>query len=514
MKKICLIFLSIFLLLTLTSCKKDTLVVFTEAGFPPFEYEKNGKIVGVDVEIMKEVGKKLGKKVEFRNVSFETIVDAVKDRKLTNVGAAGLSVTEERLAKVDFSKVYYQANLYVIYKKDKNIIFDTMTDGNTGVYWKNLRTNRAIGVQTGTTADLFLGDETKKGGSLEGVATTYYKSIDIAVNAIGSKVDYVVIDELPAKKLVSKNDNLECLPLYYEGTEGSNDILAYDEYAICVTKGQTKLLNTINEVLDELLLENNEGVSGIDRLVTKHLGVDFEKVEKSNLFKDIYKVISTKEYRNYLFEGFKNTLIITILAAIIGLLLGFSVAIIEIFAIDNKFLKIPKIICDIYTTVIRGTPIALQLFVMVFAILVFDNFQEIAIILTFGINSGAYVSESIRGGILSVDKGQMEAGRALGLTQFKTMKKIILPQAIKNVIPAIGNELIALVKETAIISIVGSTIGTLTFDLNQATSTINKGIANYLAPAILAGILYLIIVYGITLIIKLLERRFARSDKR
>lgn len=513
MKKICLVFLSIFLLLTLTSCKKDTLVVFTEAGFPPFEYEKNGEIVGVDVEIMKEVGKKLGKKIEFRNVNFETIIDAVKDGKLTKVGAAGLSVTEARLEKVNFSKVYYQANLYVIYKKDKIINSQIMSDGNNGIYWKNLRTNRAIGVQTGTTADLFLEKETENGGSLEGVSTTYYKSIDIAINAIGSKVDYVIIDELPAKKLVSRNDSLACLPIYYEGNN-SSDIIAYDEYAICVNKNETKILNTINEVLDELLKKDDNGISEIDKLVTKHLGVDFGKVENSNLFKDICKIITTNEYRNYLLEGFVNTLIITILAAIIGLILGFFVAIIKILSIDNKFLKIPKIICDIYTTIIRGTPIALQLFVMVFAILVFDNFQEIAIILTFGINSGAYVSESIRGGILSVDKGQMEAGRALGLSQFKTMQKIILPQAIKNVIPAIGNELIALVKETAIISIVGSTIGTLTFDLNQATSTINKGIANYLAPAILAAILYLSIVYGITLIIKLIERRLAKSDKR
>ena len=107
----------------------------------------------------------------------------------------------------------------------------------------------------------------------------------------------------------------------------------------------------------------------------------------------------------------------------------------------------------------------------------------------------------------------MEAGRALGLTNFKTMMKIILPQAIKNVIPAIGNELIALVKETAIVSMVGSTVGTLTFDLNKASETINKSLANYLAPAILAGLLYLAIVYGITLVIKLFERRLSASDK-
>lgn len=227
------------------------------------------------------------------------------------------------------------------------------------------------------------------------------------------------------------------------------------------------------------------------------------------LLDDIWLILSTEEYRNYLFEGFLNTLTITIVSALIGLVLGVVIAIIKVFAEENKYLKIPAIICNLYTTIIRGTPVALQMFIMVFAILAIPGFKPTAVIITFGLNSAAYVSENIRGGILSVDKGQMEAGRALGLTRLRTMLSIIFPQAIKNVIPSIGNELIALVKETSIVSLVGSTVGTLTFDLNQATQVINKGIANYLAPAILAGIMYLVIVYGITLLIKLCERRLA-----
>lgn len=231
------------------------------------------------------------------------------------------------------------------------------------------------------------------------------------------------------------------------------------------------------------------------------------------VLEDIIKIITTAELRNYLFEGFINTLLISVVAAIIGLVIGTVIALIKIFAEDNKYLKIPAVICNFYTTIVRGTPVALQLFLMVFAILAIPGFKATAVVVTFGLNSGAYVSENIRAGILSVDKGQMEAGRSLGLTKLKTMIKIIFPQAIKNVIPSIGNELIALVKETSIVSLVGSTIGTLTFDLNQATQTINKEISNYIAPAILAGLMYLIIVYGITLLIKLFERRFASNDR-
>ena len=157
----------------------------------------------------------------------------------------------------------------------------------------------------------------------------------------------------------------------------------------------------------------------------------------------------------------------------------------------------------------------MQLMIMYYIIFASSSNGILIAVTAFGINSGAYVSESIRAGILSVDRGQTEAGRSLGLSQMQTMFKIIVPQAIKNVIPAIGNELIALVKETAIVSMVGSTIGTLTFELNKSMEVISKELGGaYLAPSIFVGILYLIIVYSITLLIKLIEKRLRASDKR
>ena len=169
------------------------------------------------------------------------------------------------------------------------------------------------------------------------------------------------------------------------------------------------------------------------------------------MFQDIIKILSSAEMVSYILEGFFHSILVTVIAAALGLFLGFVVAIVKITP-DNKWMKIPKILCGIYTTVFRGTPVALQLFIMVFAVFAIPGFKPYAAIITFGINSGAYVSESIRAGIMSVDKGQMEAGRALGLNWLQTMIRIILPQAIKNIIPAIGNEMIALLKETSIIS--------------------------------------------------------------
>lgn len=274
MKKIISLFVLLFnlvLCLGLASCHDDTLVVYTEAGFAPFEYVSNGQIVGVDVEIMNKVGEELGKKVVFENVQFNTIVDSVAEGKLVNVGAAGISVTDERKEKVDFSVEYYQANLYVIYNVESGIPSKTMTDGNTGVYWSSLTTEKGIGVQTGTTADLFLGDELAEGGSLEGTKKAEFGSLDTAIADIGLNIDYVIIDELPAKMLVKGNSKLACLPLYYEG---ETDELACDSYAICVTKGQDELLAAINKVLNELLVEDENGISGIEALVNKHLGIE------------------------------------------------------------------------------------------------------------------------------------------------------------------------------------------------------------------------------------------------
>ena len=230
------------------------------------------------------------------------------------------------------------------------------------------------------------------------------------------------------------------------------------------------------------------------------------------MFKDIIKILSNAEMIKYILEGLFHSILITFIAAILGLLLGFVVAVIKI-APNTKWIKIPKAICEVYTTVFRGTPVALQLFIMVFAVLAIPGFKPYAAILTFGINSGAYVSESIRAGINAVDKGQMEAGRALGFNWLQTMIRIILPQAVKNIIPAIGNELIALLKETSIIGWVGSTPGTLTFDLNAAANTVYRTIPNYLASGLIVGSCYLLIVYAMVFAIKSIEKRLKKNER-
>ena len=265
---LCTIALSALTAFGFSACGKEKLIVYTEAGFAPFEYVSKGKIVGVDVDIMKEVGKKLGKKVVFEDVSFDTIVDIVAEGKLCNVGAAGISITEERAAKVDFSTEYYTAKLYVIYKvSEQSSYLHTPAEGETRVYWESLA-GKQVAVQGGTTADLFIGDEIDD-GVLTGTSTvlTSYTSLATAVADVKLNMDVLVIDELPAKQLIDGDNALACAPLYYAGDTEAEDEAAEDVYAICVTKGQTELLKAINEVLAEL------GKDGIQELVNKHLGL-------------------------------------------------------------------------------------------------------------------------------------------------------------------------------------------------------------------------------------------------
>jgi His/Glu/Gln/Arg/opine family amino acid ABC transporter permease subunit len=228
-------------------------------------------------------------------------------------------------------------------------------------------------------------------------------------------------------------------------------------------------------------------------------------------FNDVIQCFANGKYLTSIFEGLKLTLIISVGAAIVGLLLGTIVALVGISNNKSKWMLIPRTICNLYITIIRGTPMALQLFIMAFVIFAIRGFPlEITAILSFGINSGAYVAENIRGGILSVDVGQTEAGRALGLSSGTTMFRIVIPQAIKNVIPSIGNEMIALIKETSIVSMIGM------YDLTMAAKIIGSGnnMASYIVPMSVVALFYLAIVYLLTFAIKMIERRLRAGDKR
>ncbi|MBQ5812285.1 amino acid ABC transporter permease [Candidatus Saccharibacteria bacterium] len=230
----------------------------------------------------------------------------------------------------------------------------------------------------------------------------------------------------------------------------------------------------------------------------------------SEFWNKVVELFTTPQYIDSLLHGFWLTLQIAFFAIILGLIIGTIVALIDTSE-RTKWTIVPKAICKIYTTVIRGTPMALQLFIMFFVIFAIRGFPQIIIaILAFGFNSGAYVAEVIRSGIQSVDRGQTEAGLALGLSKGTIFRRIVAPQAIKNILPALGNEIVTVIKETAIVSMVGM------YDLNMAAKDIGSGqnMASYIVPMFVAALFYLATVYLITFMIRRIEKRMRKSEMR
>ena len=212
-------------------------------------------------------------------------------------------------------------------------------------------------------------------------------------------------------------------------------------------------------------------------------------------------------YWKFIVTGLGNTLLITLGAIVIGFTLGAIVAICKYVASRNSKFKVLDIICDFYLTIIRGTPVTVQLLIMF--LIIFSSAKEglgVAI-LTFGINSGAYTAEIIRSGIMSIDRGQEEAGRSLGLSSTQTMMTIILPQAIKNILPAIGNEAIALLKETSVAGYVAVR------DLTKMGEIVQTQTYDAFNPILLVALIYLLLVIGLTKLLSVFERRLRKSDK-
>lgn len=212
----------------------------------------------------------------------------------------------------------------------------------------------------------------------------------------------------------------------------------------------------------------------------------------------------------YLTDGLVNTLIITFAAALIGILLGFLVAMIRSTHDKTGKLKVGNFICRIYLTVIRGTPMVVQLLIMYFVIFatLSSKYKIFVAILSFGINSGAYVAEIVRSGIMSIDNGQFEAGSSLGLSYSKTMLFIILPQAFKNVLPALANEVIVLLKETSVAGYIGME------DLTKGGDIIRAATYEAFLPLLAVAAIYLIMVIILTSLVSKLERRLAKNDRR
>ncbi len=282
------------------------------------------------------------------------------------------------------------------------------------------------------------------------------------------------------------------------GFDGFENIAlnSYDSASLAVT-------DMINGAVDFVMVDKAPALAMVEKINSQN-----ESGAKWKLF-----VRSFNEYDGgkTILEGLKNTLLIAVIGLAIGIVIGTIIAVIKVMPRENKVAKFFGYIGDLYVTVFRGTPLVVQL--LIFYYILFPAMglridSLVVAVVTFGMNSGAYVAEIMRGGIQSIDKGQFEAGRALGLGYGTTMAKIVIPQAMKNVLPTLGNEFIALIKDTSVVGFIA------TLDITQAFKRIGSQNYEFVVPYLLLALIYLVLVLVVTGIIKLIERRMKRSDRR
>ena len=450
--------------------------VSTNAEFEPFEYKDADKIKGIDIDIVKKIAEYLGVDVQINDVSFDAVTLEIKNKKC-DLAISAMSYSEERAQNVSFSDSYYTSKQVIIVPNESEIKSEKDLHG------------KSIGVAMGFTGDIYCTQHYS-----DSKIERYSKSSDAVFDLLNSRLDAVVVDEVPARSLVNLSNNL-CKIL-------DGYCLFEEEYRIVVSKDEDELLNVVNETLHKMK-ETGE----VEKIINSYVknsqtpSVDFIGQIYNNLvYKDRYKMI---------FNGFLTTLEITSVALLIGITLGLVVSLIKISKSSSILFKFLKALANIYLTIIRGTPLVVQLFAIYYLILSATGLNKITIaMIAFGINSGAYVAEVIRSGILSVDAGQYEAGRSLGLNSFTTMKKIVLPQAFKNVLPTLVNEFIQLVKETSVAGFIGVT------DLSRAGDIIRSQTYEPFVPLATVAVIYLAVVILTTFLMSFMERRLRASDKR
>ena len=479
-------YLPLFLLslLLFSGCKdnrKPKLLMATNAAFPPYEYVANQKIEGIDPTIVRKVAETLGYELVIQDMAFDSVIAAVQSGK-ADIAASGITVTEERKKQVNFTVPYVVAKQVILVMKDSPIANASDLKG------------KRIGVQHGTTGDLYV---SKNIGEPQ-----RFNNAPLAVGAMtAGKLDAVVIDGEPAEVFLMQRSNIRMIA----------EPLTYEEYAFAISKNNAWLLSDFNTELKKLI-ESGE----VKRIIDHYKDLNNEiasgaAVEAETFwgkFKESLYINFVKDNRYmYLVKGFGITIYITVFAIVLGIVIGFTVAVVRACAIQTGRLKVLDWFCRVYLTVIRGTPVVVQLLIIYFVIFgAVDVDKVLVAVIAFGINSGAYVAEIVRSGIMSIDKGQLEAGRSLGLSYNKTMRAVILPQAFKNVLPALGNEFIVLLKETSISGYIALQ------DLTKGGDIIRSQTYDAFLPLMAVALIYLAVVMILSGLLNSLEKRLKKNE--
>lgn len=447
--------------------ERGELRVGLSADYAPMEFEHtvNGKTeyAGVDIDLAKKIAKDNNLKLKIVNMSFDSLLGALKTGKI-DIIISGMTSTPERKKQVDFSDSYMMTKNIMLVKKDKVNDYKDIKDFN----------NKKVGAQKGTEQEKIAQTE------IENASITSLRRLPDVILALKSgKVEGVVVEKPVAEAYLKQNPKLGISNVKFNEEE--------KDTVIAVPKDSPKLLSQINKTIKEV---KDKGL--IDKYMTN----------AANAMNDDSGFIS--KYGSFFLKGIKITILISLIGVALGSILGAFVALMKLSKI-----KIISWIASIYIEILRGTPMLVQVFIVFFGITAALGLDISALVcgtIALVINSSAYIAEIIRAGINAVDKGQMEAARSLGLNYRQTMKSVIMPQAIKNILPALGNEFVTLIKESSIVSTIG--VGEIMFN-----AQVVQGISfDPFTPLLVAAALYFVLTFVLTRIMNMIEGRLNASD--
>ncbi|HDH1233068.1 TPA: ABC transporter permease subunit [Staphylococcus aureus] len=447
--------------------ERGELRVGLSADYAPMEFEHtvNGKTeyAGVDIDLAKKIAKDNNLKLKIVNMSFDSLLGALKTGKI-DIIISGMTSTPERKKQVDFSDSYMMTKNIMLVKKDKVNEYKDIKDFN----------NKKVGAQKGTEQEKIAQTE------IENASITSLSRLPDVILALKSgKVEGAVVEKPVAEAYLKQNPKLGISNVKFNEEE--------KDTVIAVPKDSPKLLSQINKTIKEV---KDKGL--IDKYMTN----------AANAMNDDSGFIS--KYGSFFLKGIKITILISLIGVALGSILGAFVALMKLSKI-----KIISWIASIYIEILRGTPMLVQVFIVFFGITAALGLEISALVcgtIALVINSSAYIAEIIRAGINAVDKGQMEAARSLGLNYRQTMKSVIMPQAIKNILPALGNEFVTLIKESSIVSTIG--VGEIMFN-----AQVVQGISfDPFTPLLVAAALYFVLTFVLTRIMNMIEGRLNASD--
>lgn len=447
--------------------ERGELRVGLSADYAPMEFEHtvNGKTeyAGVDIDLAKKIAKDNNLKLKIVNMSFDSLLGALKTGKI-DIIISGMTSTPERKKQVDFSDSYMMTKNIMLVKKDKISEYKDIKDFN----------NKKVGAQKGTEQEKIAQTE------IENASITSLSRLPDVILALKSgKVEGAVVEKPVAEAYLKQNPKLGISNVKFNEEE--------KDTVIAVPKDSPKLLSQINKTIKEV---KDKGL--IDKYMTN----------AANAMNDDSGFIS--KYGSFFLKGIKITILISLIGVALGSILGAFVALMKLSKI-----KIISWIASIYIEILRGTPMLVQVFIVFFGITAALGLDISALVcgtIALVINSSAYIAEIIRAGINAVDKGQMEAARSLGLNYRQTMKSVIMPQAIKNILPALGNEFVTLIKESSIVSTIG--VGEIMFN-----AQVVQGISfDPFTPLLVAAALYFVLTFVLTRIMNMIEGRLNASD--